>query len=82
MDENNRLENVETSGGASAKKGRKFHIIAFILCLLVAFVVWLYAVNADKKDAEEEQSSSAVANDAETVEAAELLLPADPTLRG
>ena len=44
---------VEENGGSAVKPRRKFNIIAFILCLLAAFVIWLYAVNAEKKDREE-----------------------------
>ena len=36
-----------------AKENKKFHIFAFILCVLIAFVIWLYASNLEKdnKDA-------------------------------
>lgn len=36
-----------------AKKNGKFHIFAAILCVLIAFVIWLYASNLEKKQKEE-----------------------------
>ena len=40
-------------GSYAVKKSRKFSFFAFILCLLIAFVVWLYAtgkVNAEHQE--------------------------------
>ena len=34
------------------KKYKKHDIFAFVICLLVAFVVWIYASNVEKKDAQ------------------------------
>lgn len=42
------------------KKNRKMNIVAFILCFLVAFVIWIYATNTEKKEQSEEQSGSTV----------------------
>ena len=42
-------------GSYVIKKNRKFSVIAFILCVLIAFVIWLYATgkaNADQAEAE------------------------------
>ena len=40
-------------GSYVIKKNRKFSIVAFILCMLVAFVIWLYAENKEnQKDTE------------------------------
>ncbi len=36
-----------------AKNNGKFHIFAFILCVLIAFVIWLYASNLENKRKEE-----------------------------
>ena len=33
------------------KNKRKFNILAFILCVLIAFVIWLYASNLEDKNA-------------------------------
>jgi len=35
-----------------AKENKKFHIFAFILCLLIAFVIWLYASNHENEKEE------------------------------
>ena len=40
-----------------AKKNKKFNIFAFILCLLIAFVIWLNASNADNKNKQEDKDS-------------------------
>ncbi|MBQ9783014.1 MAG: hypothetical protein IJW44_00660 [Clostridia bacterium] len=40
------------------KKNRKMNIIAFVLCFLVAFIIWIYATNIEKKEQMEEQSSN------------------------
>lgn len=34
------------------KKNKKFNIFAFILCVLIAFVIWLNASNAETNDKE------------------------------
>lgn len=36
-------------GSYVIKKSRKFSIFAFILCLLIAFVIWLYAANKEQQ---------------------------------
>ena len=36
-----------------AKKNGKVNIFAFILCVLIAFIIWLYASNLEKKNKEE-----------------------------
>ena len=44
-------------GSYVIKKGRKFSVFAFILCLLIAFVIWLYA--AGKANAEQQEVDTA-----------------------
>ncbi len=44
------------------KKSKKAGILAFVLCLLIAFVIWAYATAT-----EDTGSSSAVKNTTETV---------------
>ena len=39
-------ENVY-DGSYVVKKSRKHNILAFILCVLIAFTIWLYATNKD-----------------------------------
>ena len=38
-----RKENGYDDGSFVVKKSRNFNIFAFIVCLLVAFVIWVYA---------------------------------------
>lgn len=67
MSEKKVTDTVEENGGGTVKKRRKFNIIAFILCFLAAFFIWLYAVNAGEKDRAEEQSDAVAENgDCET----------------
>lgn len=35
-------------GSYAKKSNKKINIFAFILCLLIAFVIWLYASNLEK----------------------------------
>ena len=35
---------------AAKKKNGKLNIVAFILCLLIAFVIWLYASNIPSEE--------------------------------
>ena len=43
-------ENVYDDGTYVVKKSRKHNILAFIICLLVAFVVWVYAANKEREE--------------------------------
>ena len=47
-------------GNYVVKKSRKHNILAFILCVLIAFVVWLYATNNEKKEKLEENEAEQV----------------------
>lgn len=38
---------------AAPKKKRKHNLFSLILCLLVAFIIWLYASSLEKKNEEE-----------------------------
>ncbi len=52
-------------GSYVIKKSRKFSVFAFILCLLIAFVIWLYATgkaNADMQEAETAVKETACAD--------------------
>lgn len=42
-------ERTHDDGSYVVKKSKKRNIVAFILCVLIAFVIWLYASNIDKK---------------------------------
>lgn len=45
-------ENVY-DGSYVVKKSRKHNILAFILCVLVAFTIWLYATNEESEEEKE-----------------------------
>lgn len=34
-----------TEGSFSSKKGKRSNVIAFVLCLLIAFVIWAYTMS-------------------------------------
>ena len=54
-------------GSYIVKKSRKSNILAFILCVLIAFVIWAYAVNKEQKIAEETADNvSVIYTDAQT----------------
>ena len=58
---NKQTESREENGNYVVKKGRKSNIIAFILCFLVACIIWIYATNAERKDEAEAQSGNTLA---------------------
>ena len=41
-------QTARDEGSHFVEKNKKFHIFAFILCVLIAFVIWLYASNLEK----------------------------------
>ena len=41
-------------GSYVIKKNRKFSFLAFILCLLIAFAIWIYATNKVNQSTDEE----------------------------
>ena len=47
MSKRKRNESSSNGGNYVAKKNGKLNIFAFILCLLIAFVIWLYASNLE-----------------------------------
>ena len=49
MSKRKRNESSSNGGNYVAKKNRKLNIFAFILCLLIAFVAWLYASNLEAR---------------------------------
>lgn len=58
MSKRKKSEQTHDDGSYVVKKSRKRNIIAFILCVLIAFVIWLYASNIDeKKQAEAMQNA-------------------------
>ena len=51
---------MHDDGTYVVKKSRKGNIIAFVLCALIALIIWLSATNNEKKEAEEQTPSTAV----------------------
>ncbi|MBQ8849951.1 MAG: hypothetical protein IJ011_06460 [Clostridia bacterium] len=47
-------ENVYDDGTYVVKKNRKESIIAFIICVLIAFAIWIYAKNDEIMKADEQ----------------------------
>ena len=55
-------ERVENDGTYVVPKNRKKNILAFILCILVALLIWIYASNKENKEKMEAgENTSAVA---------------------
>lgn len=69
MSKKKQRETTHDDGTYVVKKSRKKNIIAFILCFLIAVIIWLNASNAEMKKQEEAQTNdetnSAFATDAE-----------------
>lgn len=42
-------ESMHDDGSYVVKKSRKGNIVAFVLCVLIAFIIWLYATNMESK---------------------------------
>ena len=57
MSKRKRNESSRDEANFVAKKNGKFNIFAFILCLLIAVVIWLYASNLDNKNKQEAMDS-------------------------
>lgn len=61
-------ENVY-DGSYVVKKSRKHNILAFILCVLIAFTIWLYATN--KNSEEEKELKDNITDATQTAEVSE-----------
>ncbi len=59
-------EIVHDDGTYVVKKNRKESIVALIICILIAFAIWIYAKNAEIKENSEEPPIS----DSQTTEQA------------
>ena len=64
-------EKIHDDGTYVVKKTRKGSMIAFVLCALIALIIWLYATNDERKTAELEQLPTTVAES--TVNVSELV---------
>ena len=49
-------ENVYDDGTYVVKRSRKHNILAFIICLLVAFLVWVYAANKEREEIKDKET--------------------------
>lgn len=65
MSKRKRNEIASEDGAYIIKKNPKMNIVAFILCVLIATIIWLYATNTDQKEREEERTEK----DSATVQA-------------
>ena len=54
MAERDIKENVHNDGTYVVRKNRKESIIALIVCVLIAFAIWIYARNAELKGQKEQ----------------------------
>lgn len=54
-------EKMHDDGTYVVKKTRKGSVIAFVVCALIALVIWLSATNGERKKLEEEQYPTAAA---------------------
>lgn len=54
MAEREMNENVHNDGTYVVKKNRKESIIALIICVLIAFAIWIYARNAELQEQKEQ----------------------------
>ncbi len=60
MSKRKQHEMMQDDGTYVVKKNHKMNIAAFIICLLIAFIIWIYATNVEaKEEAEERQENSA-----------------------
>ena len=53
MSKRKQNQTARDEGSHFVEKNKKFHIFAFILCVLIAFVIWLYASNLEKNNKDE-----------------------------
>ena len=59
MSKKKQTELMDDDGSYVVKKNRKLNICAFILCLLVALLIWIYATNLENRRRAEEAVDSA-----------------------
>ena len=45
--ENKKVEKINDDGSYVVKKSKKSNILAFIICLVIAFIIWTYTVNIE-----------------------------------
>ena len=52
-----KTEYVNDDGSYVVKKSRKSNIFAFILCVIIAFVIWLYATSVEMNEQKKANSN-------------------------
>ena len=66
-------ENVYDDGSYVISKKRGFSFVAFILCILIAFSVWLFAENRERERVSGDETASTESAYAETYDASVVL---------
>ena len=64
-----RKEQVEDDGSYVVPKNRKMNVFAFVVCFLVALLIWIYATNTENKEKAEESQNTTAAAAVEAVDA-------------
>ena len=64
-----RAEHVNDDGSYVVKKSKKSNIFAFILCVIIAFVIWMYSVSVELNEQKKANANlTPGTNTAETAE--------------
>ena len=50
MKKDKKIEHVNDDGSYVVKKSRKSNVFAFILCVIIAFIIWMYCVSVELND--------------------------------
>ena len=45
-----KVEYVNDDGSYVVKKSKKSNLFAFILCVIIAFIIWMYTVNVEMNE--------------------------------
>ena len=45
-----KVEYVNDDGSYVVKKSKKSNLFAFILCIIIAFIIWMYTVNVEMNE--------------------------------
>ncbi len=61
MSKQKQNESFYEEGQPVVKKKRKHNIFAFVVCFLIAFIIWVYASNLEEKKKNEDQTAQVVA---------------------
>lgn len=61
MSKQKQTESFYDEGQPVVKKKRKHNIFAFVICFLIAFIIWIYASNLEEKKKNEDQTAQASA---------------------